>query len=132
MSSQVLPQPLIAVADVEASGTWYRELLGAASGHGGREYEQLRVDGQLVLQLHDAAEGHHHGFLVEPAVARGNGVLLWFALADFDAAVARARALAAEVVHDVHVNPNAHQRELWLRDRDGYVVVLAEVTDLPE
>ena len=35
------------------------------------------------------------------------------------------RDLHAEVVEDVHVNPNAHHRELWLRDLDGYVVVIA-------
>jgi hypothetical protein len=29
-------------------------------------------------------------------------------------------------VTDVHVNPNAGHRELWLRDRHGYLVVLAE------
>jgi hypothetical protein len=28
-------------------------------------------------------------------------------------------------VTDVHVNPNAKQRELWLRDPDGHTVVLA-------
>lgn len=33
------PQPLIAVSDVEASSRWYCELLGAVSGHGGRDYE---------------------------------------------------------------------------------------------
>jgi hypothetical protein len=26
----------------------------------------------------------------------------------------------------VHVNPNAGHREMWLRDPDGYLVVLAE------
>jgi hypothetical protein len=37
----------------------------------------------------------------------------------------RARAHGAEIVRDVHVNPNAKQQELWLRDPDGYTVVLA-------
>jgi hypothetical protein len=27
---------------------------------------------------------------------------------------------------DVHHNPNAGHREIWLRDPDGYLVVLAE------
>jgi AcrR family transcriptional regulator len=27
---------------------------------------------------------------------------------------------------DVHVNPNAKHREIWLRDLDGYLVVFAE------
>jgi len=39
--------------------------------------------------------------------------------------VQRVRSTAARVVTDVHVNPNAGHRELWLRDLDGYLVVLA-------
>jgi hypothetical protein len=27
---------------------------------------------------------------------------------------------------DVHVNPNSEHREIWLRDPDGYRVVIAE------
>ena len=33
---------------------------------------------------------------------------------------------AAEIVTDVHLNPNAGHREIWIRDVDGYLVVLAE------
>ena len=44
---------------------------------------------------------------------------------DFDAAVARAYTLGALVVLDVHRNPNANHRELWIRDPDGYLVVIA-------
>jgi len=44
----------------------------------------------------------------------------------FDRAVEQIRSLGAELVHDVHVNPNAGHREIWLRDPDGYLVVLAE------
>jgi hypothetical protein len=44
---------------------------------------------------------------------------------DFDAAVKRARALKATVVEEPHVNPAPQHRELWLRDRDGYVLVIA-------
>jgi hypothetical protein len=44
----------------------------------------------------------------------------------FDATVERVRAAGATVVTDVHVNPNAHHREIWLQDPDGYLVVLAE------
>ena len=120
------PQPLIVVHDVEASSRWYRALLGCRSAHGGAEYERL-VDaaGVLVLQLH-AWDVHEHRHLGDPALAsRGNGVLVWFEVDDFDAAVARARGLAAAVLEEPHVNPNAGHREIWLRDPDGYVVVLA-------
>ena len=120
------PQPLIAVQDVEASSRWYRELLGGKSGHGGMEYEQL-VDsgGKLILQLH-AWDAHEHPHMGDPAIRPyGNGVLLWFQIDDFGAAVERARALAAEILEGPQVNPNANHREIWLRDPDGYVVVLA-------
>jgi catechol 2,3-dioxygenase-like lactoylglutathione lyase family enzyme len=128
----VRPQPLIAVHDVEASSQWYQRLLGCRSGHGGREYERLvDGDGVLVMQLHDWDEEHHDGGLGAPeSRPYGNGVLLWFEVDDFDAAVERARALDAEIVITPHRNPPegpggpAH-REVWLRDLDGYTVVLA-------
>jgi hypothetical protein len=44
---------------------------------------------------------------------------------DFDAAVERARSLHAEVIEEPHLNPNAAQQEMWIRDPDGYVVVIA-------
>jgi catechol 2,3-dioxygenase-like lactoylglutathione lyase family enzyme len=122
----VLPQPLLAVGDVPASARWYAELLGAEAGHGGDEYEQLRVDGAMVLQLHDLAVDHHHGPIGAPAGPRGGGVAIWFAVGAFDDAVARSRALGAVVQTDVHVNPNAGQRELWLRDPVAYLGVLAD------
>jgi catechol 2,3-dioxygenase-like lactoylglutathione lyase family enzyme len=120
------PQPLIAVSDVQASGRWYQALLGARSGHGGAEYERiLDAAGELVLQLH-AWDAHEHPWLGEASVQpHGNGVLLWFEVSDFDAAVARARELRAEILEGPHVNPNAQHRELWVRDPEGYVVVLA-------
>jgi len=52
----------------------------------------------------------------------------WFETDDFDAVVRRSRDARAHVVTDVHVNPNAGHRELWLRDPDGYLVVFAEAT----
>ena len=55
------PQPMIAVADVEAASHWYQHVLAASSGHGGAEYEQLLVDGRLIMQLHRLEIGHHHG-----------------------------------------------------------------------
>jgi predicted enzyme related to lactoylglutathione lyase len=122
----VRSQPLIAVADVQAASAFYQRVLGATSGHGGTEYERITVDGELVLQLHDQATDHHHGLLAEPGVPVGSGVLIWFAVDDFDGAVSRVRELGATIDVDEHVNPNAQQREIWLRDIDGYRVVLAE------
>jgi catechol 2,3-dioxygenase-like lactoylglutathione lyase family enzyme len=119
-------RPLVAVADVEASSRFYQRLLGAASGHGGREYERVEVDGEVVLQLHALEVSHHHGALADAEVRRGNGVALWFVTGDFDTAAGRAHELAAPIVHDVHINPNSGLREIWLHDPDGYLVVLSE------
>ncbi len=127
MSASVRPQPLIAVADVARSRAWYAAVLGATSGHGGDEYERMLVGDVLVLQLHAHDVEHHHGAIRDPTAPAGNGVALWFEVAGFDAAAGRARGAGATVVTDVHVNPNAGHREIWLRDPDGYLVVLAEM-----
>jgi len=124
--AKISSQPLIAVRNVEASSRWYQRLLDVRSGHGGREYEQL-VDhaGAMVLQLH-AWDVHDHPHLGDPGVTPyGNGVLLWFEVGDFTAALHRVQALAAEVLEGPLFNPSANHREIWLRDPDGYTVVLA-------
>jgi catechol 2,3-dioxygenase-like lactoylglutathione lyase family enzyme len=126
MPAPVRSQPLIAVSDVRRAADWYARILGVAATHGGDEYEQLRTDGVLILQLHARDVEHHHGAIGDPAGPAGNGVALWFELTAFDAAVERVRAADATVVTDVHVNPNAHHREIWLHDLDGYLVVLAD------
>ncbi len=125
----VRPQPLIAVADVETSSLWYQRVLGATSGHGGPEYEQLLVDGTLIMQLHQLEAAHHHGTIGDPEQPTGNGVAIWFEADDFDAAVSRIRDAKAEIVTDVHINPNARHHEIWIRDPDGYLVVLAESSE---
>lgn len=119
------PQPLLVVNDVRASSRWYQELLGAESGHGGEEYERLNLDGALVLQLHSNEEEHHHGRIADPNVPRGNGVAVWFEVKDLDAMARRAKRMKATLDTPLRENKAAKQRELWLRDLDGYLVVLA-------
>lgn len=125
-------QTLIAVHDVEASSLWYQQLLGFQSDHGGPDYERLLADGVLVLQLHNLDVEHHHGVIGDPARERGNGVLVWFGeVCDFDGVVERAERLDATIVKAPHRNPPEGQgngpghRELWIRDLDGYTVVVA-------
>jgi catechol 2,3-dioxygenase-like lactoylglutathione lyase family enzyme len=124
-------QPLIAVTDVEASSKWYQHLLGCRSAHGGSEYERLVSNDALILQLHSFEVEHHHGPIGDPDDRPyGNGVLLWFEIDDFDAAVARSEEVNAEVVIPRHRNPpdgdgGPNHWEIWLRDPDGYMVVLA-------
>lgn len=125
------PQPLIAVTDVEASSRWYQRLLGCRSAHGGREYERLVTsDGTLILQLHSFAVEHDHGRIGDvDQKPYGNGLLLWFEVDDYEAAVARAAELKAPVVlkrrNPPEGNGGPNHWECWLRDPDGYIVVLA-------
>jgi len=126
--SSIQAQPLIAVRNVRASSRWYKELLGADSlpEHPHRDvYERISCSGQLLLQLH-AWDVEDHPNLVNAAAAPpGHGVLLWFQVNDFDVVVARVRALSAEIVQEPLFNPAPQHREIWLRDPDGYVVVIA-------
>lgn len=52
-------------------------------------------------------------------------MLLWFQADDFDAAVERVIAHNAQILEPPKVNTNANHREIWLRDPNGYVVVIA-------
>lgn len=126
------PQPLICVTDVEASSAWYQRLLGCRSAHGGAEYERLVAsDGRLILQLHSFETEHGHGAIGNRAdKPYGNGVLLWFEVDDFDAVTQRAAELSAGIVLPRHRNPpegedgGPNHWECWIRDPDGYVVVV--------
>src|SRR5271166_1928560 len=126
--TNVHSQPLIAVRNVRASSNWYRQLLGLDSlpEHPHRDvYERMFSAGHLILQLHAWDEEDHPNLVNADAAPNGHGVLLWFEVDDFEAAVERARSLHAKFIEEPKVNPNAGHREMWLRDPDGYVVVIA-------
>lgn len=63
---------MLAVGDVERAGQWCGELLGAERGHGGQEYEQLLIEGEIVLQRHRLGVEHHHGAIGDPGLPLGN------------------------------------------------------------
>lgn len=128
MAVSVEPQPLIAVRNVRASSRWYRKLLAADSlpDHPHRDfYDRVFSSGRLVLQLHAWDVEHHPNLENAGAAPPGHGVLIWFEVNDFDATVDRARELGAEVILEPHFNPSPRHREIWLRDLDGYLVVIA-------
>jgi catechol 2,3-dioxygenase-like lactoylglutathione lyase family enzyme len=121
-------QPLIAVRDVRASSRWYTALLGADGlpEHSHRDhYDRISCAGKLLLQLHAWDEEDHPNLVNADAAPPGHGVLLWFQVDDFEDAVKRARGSGAEVIEEPHINPRPQHHEMWLRDADGYVVVLA-------
>ena len=128
MAVSVEAQPLIAVRDVRASSRWYGRLFAADSlpDHRHRDlYDRVFSSARLILQLHAWDEEHHPNLVNANAAPPGHGVLLWFQVNDFDSTVDRARELRAEVIEEPHVNAAPQHREIWLRDPDGYVVVIA-------
>ena len=118
---------IIGVDDVPRSFAWYQALFGQpatapAHDHFGQIVDD---DGTVVLCLHRWG-AHEHPSLASPETATpGNGLLLFFRIDDFDAALERARALAPRFEEEPHVNPNTGTRELSLRDPDGYFVTLS-------
>ena len=81
-----------------------QRLLGCQSVHG-PEYDRLVSNARLILQLHRWDVKHDHGKIGDQNLARGNGVLVWFEIDDFDAAVARAEEMQIEMIRPRHRNP---------------------------
>jgi len=118
---------IIGVSDVPGSFKWYQSLLGqpeTAPGHG--HFGQIvDTDGTVLLCLHQWG-AHEHPPLMSPDVAPpGNGLLLFFRVDDFDAALERARALVERFEEELHRNPNTGTMEFSVRDLDGYYVTIS-------
>lgn len=118
------PQPLITVASVPESAKLYASLLGGRAAHGGDKYEQILVNDEMILQLHNTEPDQNHEALAENA-PRGNGVLLWFETNSFEAAIRRVESLPLQVIKAPFLNEFARQMEIGLQDPDGYRVVIA-------
>ena len=58
----------------------------------------------------------------------GNGLLLFFRIDDYDAALQRARALVPTFEEEPSVNPNTTTREFSVRDLDGYFVTISSLS----
>jgi catechol 2,3-dioxygenase-like lactoylglutathione lyase family enzyme len=118
---------IIGVADVCHSFKWYQSLLGlpeAAPAH--HDFGRIvDSDGTVLLCLHEWGT-HDHPSLTSPHHAKpGNGLLLFFRVDNFDAALPRARALAERLEEEPHVNPSTGTTEFSLRDPDGYYVTIS-------
>lgn len=116
---------MITVRSVRESADWYQRALGFEGAHGGDEYEQLLSEGRLVLQLHDSEPDINHDALLKPGDVPGLGVLLWFKTDDFDGLLKRLAQAGITPEVAPYLNEYAGQMEVWLRDLDGYRVVVA-------
>jgi catechol 2,3-dioxygenase-like lactoylglutathione lyase family enzyme len=118
---------IIGVADVFESVDWYQSLLGLPKTAPAHDYfgQLLDADGAVLLCLHKWG-AHEHPSLTSPRdIAPGNGLLLFFRVDDFDAALPRARALVSRLEEEPHVNVNTGTGEFSLRDPDGYYVTIS-------
>ena len=118
---------IIGVADVARSCTWYQTLLGLpATAPAHDDFGQIvDADGTVLLSLH-AWGAEEHPPLTSPDDAKpGNGLLLFFRVDNFDAALQNARALGSRLEEERHVNPNTGTAEFSLCDPDGYYVSIS-------
>jgi catechol 2,3-dioxygenase-like lactoylglutathione lyase family enzyme len=118
---------IIGVADVARSFKWYQSLLGLPQTAPAHDYfgQIVDTDGTVLLCLH-AWGAHEHPSLTGPERAEpGNGLLLFFRIDDFDAALPRARTLVSRLDEEPHLNPNTRTSEFSLRDPDGYYVTIS-------
>lgn len=118
---------IIGVADVSRSLAWYQSLLGLPATRPEHDFfgQVVGADGTILLSLHRWGD-HDHPSLAGPDPAGpGNGLLLFFRVDDFDAALARARGLVIALDAEPRVSPNTGTREFALRDPDGYRVMVS-------
>ena len=121
---------IIGVRDVPKSFKWYQSLFGqrpAAPAHS--DFGQLLdSDGTVLLCLHEWAVENHPSLMSPENGTPGNGLLLFFRVDDYDAALIRARTLVAKLEEEPHTNPNTRTEEFSLRDPDGYYVTVSSLS----
>jgi catechol 2,3-dioxygenase-like lactoylglutathione lyase family enzyme len=121
---------IIGVADVARSYAWYQSLFGQKESAPAHDYfgQVVDSDGTVLICLHQWGS-HDHPTLRSPKEAQpGNGLLLFFRVDDFDAALARARRLTGQLEQEPQLNAATGTREFALRDPDGYYVMLSALS----
>ena len=121
---------IIGVKDVRASFKWYQSLFGQPETAPAHDYfgQLLDSDGTVLLCLHEWGAHDHPSLLSPDRSTLGNGLLLFFRVDDYDAALNRARALVARLDEEPHRNPNTQTLEFSLRDPDGYYVTISALS----
>jgi catechol 2,3-dioxygenase-like lactoylglutathione lyase family enzyme len=118
---------IVGVADLPQSFRWYQSLLGLPETDPAHDDfgQILDSDGTVLLCLH-AWGAHEHPSLTSPHDAKpGNGLLLFFRVDNFDAALSKARTLVSRLEEEPHLNPSTGTAEFSLRDLDGYYVTIS-------
>lgn len=118
---------IIGVADVAQSCTWYQTLLGLPHAEPAHDdFAQIADrDGAVLLSLHAWGADEHPPLMSPKSAKPGNGLLLFFLVDDFAAALPRARTLVGRLEEEPHLSDNTGAEEFSLRDPDGYYVTLS-------
>jgi catechol 2,3-dioxygenase-like lactoylglutathione lyase family enzyme len=118
---------IIGVGDVAASSTWYQSVLGLPQtppAHA--DFGQIvDSDGTVLLCLHEWGAYDHPSLTSQGRAQPGNGLLLFFRVDDFDAALSRARRLVARLEEEPTMNAGTRTQEFSLRDLDGYYLTIS-------
>jgi catechol 2,3-dioxygenase-like lactoylglutathione lyase family enzyme len=121
---------IIGVRDVAHSFKWYQSLFGQRLTAPAHSYfgQLLDSDGTVLLCLHEWG-AHEHPSLTSPDNGTpGNGLLLFFRVDDYSAALRRARDLVSQLAEEPHVNPATGTKEFAMRDPDGYYVMISALS----
>lgn len=121
---------IIAVKDVARSFGWYQALLGLPPSAPAHDHfgQVVDVDGTVLVCLHAWGDHEHPPLASAERAEPGNGLLLFFRVDDFEASLQRARALAAHLEEEPHVNPSTGTSEFSLRDPDGYYLTISALS----
>ena len=121
---------IIGVRDVPRSFKWYQSLFGQKATRPAHSYfgQLVDTDGTVLLCLHEWGVEDHPPLTSPENGTPGNGLLLFFRVDDYDAALRRARALVPRFEEEPHVNPNTKTGEFSLRDPDGYYVTISALS----
>src|SRR5262245_60017045 len=86
---------IIGVSDVARSFSWYQSLFGQPATGPAHDYfgQILDSDGTVLLCLHGWGAHDHRSLMSPEQASPGNGLLLFFRVDDYEAALERARAL---------------------------------------
>jgi len=118
---------IIGVADVAKSFAWYQSLLSLTRSKPEHDYfgQLLDKDGTVLLCLHQWGIEEHPPLISPKEAKPGNGLLLFFRVDNYDAALTAARNLSSRLEEEPHENENTGTMEFSLRDPDGYFVSIS-------
>ncbi len=89
-----------------------------------KEFDRIVSDDGLLLMLHHLDADEHPALANPDHGSAGDGVLLFFQVADVLKTYERAREMKAHVIDEPHMNELAGQLEFSLRDPDGYALTI--------